>query len=45
MKAAILRRVLPPNNETIATVSRETGVAKATISYWKKQAADGILEA
>ena len=45
MKAAILKRVLPPNNETIVSVSRETGVAQATISYWKKQAADGILEA
>ena len=44
MKAAILKRVLPPNNETIVSVSQDTGVAKATISYWKKQAADGILE-
>ena len=45
MKAAVLKRVLPPNNETIVSVSQGTGVAKATISYWKKQAADGILEA
>ena len=44
MKAAILKRVLPPNNETIVSVSQDTGVAKATISYWKKQAADGILD-
>jgi hypothetical protein len=44
MKAAMLKRVLPPNNETIVSVSQDTGVAKATTSYWKKQAADGILE-
>jgi predicted transcriptional regulator len=44
VKAAILKRVLPPNNETIVSVSQDTGVARATISYWKKRAADGILE-
>jgi transposase-like protein len=44
MKAAILKRVLPPNNESIVSVSQDTGVARATISYWKKRAADGILE-
>lgn len=44
MKAAIIRRILPPNGETISDVSRETGVATATIHYWKKQAAEGMLD-
>jgi transposase len=44
MKAAIVKRVLPPNNESVAEVSRETGVNKATIYNWKKQAAEGMLE-
>jgi transposase-like protein len=33
MKAAIIKRILPPNGETISEVSRETGVATATIHY------------
>ncbi|TVR85927.1 MAG: helix-turn-helix domain-containing protein [Spirochaetaceae bacterium] len=44
MKAAIIKRILPPNGETISEVSRETGVATATIHYWKKQAAEGMLD-
>lgn len=44
MKAAIIRRILPPNGEPITEVSRETGVATATLYYWKKQAAEGMLD-
>lgn len=38
MKAAIVKRVLHPNGESVTAVSRETGVSTATIHYWKKQA-------
>ena len=44
MKAAIVKRVLPPNDESVTAVSRETGVSTATIHYWKKQAAEGMLD-
>ena len=44
MKAAIIKRILPPNEESVAAVSRETGVSAATIHYWKKQAAEGMLD-
>ena len=44
MKAAIIKRILPPNDESVAAVSRETGVSAATIHYWKKRAAEGMLD-
>ena len=43
MKQAILKRVIPPANESVAAVSRETGIAAQTIYYWKKQARNGTL--
>ena len=43
MKLPRLKRILPPNSESIFEVSRETGVNKNTIYYWKKQAAEGML--
>jgi len=45
MKQAILKRVIPPANESVSEVSRETGVATQTIYYWKKQARNGTLDA
>lgn len=44
MKAAILKRVLPPHEEAVTEVSRETGVNTNTIYYWKKQAVEGMLD-
>jgi len=44
MKAAILKRILPPSDETVTDFSHDTGVSTATIHYWKKQAADGVLD-
>lgn len=44
MKAAIVRRVLPPSSESVAAVSRDTGVSTATIYDWKKQAGEGMLD-
>lgn len=44
MQAAIVKRVVPPNSELVIAISREAGVSKATIHYWRKQAAEGMLE-
>lgn len=44
MKAAIIKRILPPNEESVMEVSRETGVNAGTIYHWKKQASEGMLE-
>ena len=43
MKAAIIKRILPPNEELVTDVSRETAVSTTTIYYWKNQAAEGML--
>lgn len=37
-KEQILKRVLPPNNESLSKVSKETGITKSTISTWKTKA-------
>ncbi len=42
-KESVLRRVLPPNNESIASVSRELGVSVNSIYLWIKKAGNGIL--
>ena len=43
LKEAILRRLLPPNNESITKVSREEGIPQGTLTRWKNQAkAQGI---
>jgi transposase len=44
MKAAIMRRILPPNEESVPTVSSDTGVSTGTLYHWKKQAAEGMLD-
>ena len=36
--------VVPPNSESVIAISREAGVSTATIHYWRKQAAEGMLE-
>ena len=43
MKAAILRRVLPPNEEAVSEVSSETGVHQSTIRRWKAASASGMI--
>lgn len=43
LKEAVLRRLLPPNNEAITKVSREEGIPQGTLSRWKNEAkAQGI---
>ena len=42
LKEAILRRLLPPNNESITKVSREEGISEQTLRNWRdKVRADG----
>ncbi len=43
MKAAIIKRILPPNEKSVVQVSQETGVNAGTIYHWKKQAAEGMI--
>lgn len=43
MKYGILKRMMPPSNESANLISRETGIPEATLYNWKKQArANGI---
>ena len=43
LKEAVLRRLLPPNNESITKVSREDGIPQGTLTRWKNEAkAQGI---
>ena len=38
LKEAMLRRLLPPNNESVAKVSREEGIPQQTLNRWKNEA-------
>ena len=43
LKEAILRRILPPNNESITKVAREEGLPEQTIRTWRDKArSEGI---
>lgn len=37
-KAKIIARMMPPTNESIRTLTRETGISEATLHLWRKQA-------
>ena len=37
-KDAMLRRMLPPNNESITKISREEGISEQTLRNWRDQA-------
>jgi len=42
-KYTIIKRMMPPNNESVSTIARETGLSEGTLYNWKKQArANGI---
>lgn len=38
LKDALLRRMLPPNNESITKISREEGIPKQTLRNWRDNA-------
>ena len=42
-RESILKKVLPPESQSVAEVSRETGVGVWTIYQWKRAARDGKL--
>lgn len=37
-KYTIIRRMMPPENESVQTIARETGLSEATLHQWKKKA-------
>ena len=38
LKEKIVARMMPPTNESIRTLARETGISEATLHLWRKQA-------
>ena len=43
LKEALLRRMLPPNNESISKISKEEGISEQTLRNWRDKArADGM---
>lgn len=38
LKEALLRRMLPPNNESIAKISKEEGISEQTLRNWRDKA-------
>ena len=44
VKAGILKKVLPPERRSIASVSEETGISEQTIRNWIKAANSGNLD-
>ena len=38
LKDALLRRILPPNNESITKISREEGISEQTLRNWRDKA-------
>lgn len=42
-KYSIIKRMMPPTNESVKTIARETGLSEGTLHVWKRQArANGI---
>lgn len=37
-KDAIIKRMMPPQNESVVSISRETGVSENTLYQWKRKA-------
>ncbi len=36
-KAAVLKKMLPPNNQTISRLAKEEGIAQGTLYSWRAQ--------
>jgi transposase-like protein len=43
MKESTLRKILPPENRSVAEVALEMGISDQTIYSWKRQAENGTL--
>lgn len=37
LKEQIVRKMMPPNSQNVASISRETGISAPTLYAWKKQ--------
>mgnify|MGYP002737836475 CR=1 FL=1 len=37
-KAAILKRMMPPNNESVGDIAKEVGITDGTLYTWRKEA-------
>lgn len=37
-KAEVIKRMMPPNNESVAQISKEEGITEATLYKWRKEA-------
>jgi transposase-like protein len=45
-KEAVLKKMLPPNNQSIAGLAKEEGISDATLYNWRQQARnEGRLKA
>ena len=43
-KEAVLRKMMPPHNQSIKELAREEGISEATLFNWRKQAREkGLL--
>ena len=40
LREQMVRKMMPPANQTVATISRETGISAPTLYAWKKQFRD-----
>ena len=40
-KEAVLKKMLPPNNQTISEISKEEGICEGTLYNWRKAARAG----
>ncbi|MFZ3591165.1 transposase [Bacillus sp. DJP31] len=38
MKESILKRLMPPNNESISQISEDVGITEPTLYKWRKDA-------
>ena len=43
VKVSILKRALPPNEESIKDLSNEMGISRQTIHHWIKEASSGTM--
>ena len=41
LKEAILKRMMPPNNESIKSISEDVGITETTLYKWRKEARIG----
>jgi transposase len=45
IKYSIVKRMMPPKNESINAIAKETGLTEATLYNWKKNAKSKGMEA